>query len=284
MEIGNESYFILVCAGLSTIGCLLIIISGLCLKKLRTYAFRLIIYLSIADLFASISKSYIGFILPGYSSSFWCYSQALIQNFSQLASLLITLLISASLYGMIVKENFQIKKHEKFLVFLCFLIPALATPLPLITKSYGDSNGWCWIGYKNAYDTFWMLFEFYAPLIGLLITNMYLYCRIYQKIWRDLDLDKNSKVVKKLLSRLKMYPVVLVICFGPSLVHRFYYLMNGSDSTVLNIISGCLSALYGLGNMIVYGFTGKVRKSLRSALTKFFQPSADSSASTTLIV
>ena len=43
-----------ICAGLSIFGNLLIISSGLLYKKLQNYSYRLIIYLSIADLIASI--------------------------------------------------------------------------------------------------------------------------------------------------------------------------------------------------------------------------------------
>ena len=54
-DIKTETILIDTCAGLSIIGSILIIFSGLLIKDLRTYAFRLIIYLSIADLLASIS-------------------------------------------------------------------------------------------------------------------------------------------------------------------------------------------------------------------------------------
>ena len=279
----TESYSIIACAVLSVIGCVFIIISGLLLKKLQTYAFRLVIYLSVADLIASISNNYTGFLVPGDRSSSWCTTQAVLQNASQLSSLLITFLISFSLFEMIVKENYRVKIYEAYIIALSFIIPILMTPLPYTTNSYGDSNGWCWIEYDKGVDIMWMIIEFYGPLLILFFVNIYFYYRIYKKIWYDSGLDTNSKIIRKLLNRLKMYPIVLIICFGPSLFHRIYYLGKGSDNPDVNLIAGCFNALYGFANTMVYGFTGKVRKSLKAALGRFFKNQDDSNASTTLL-
>ena len=57
MDPTSESFkdiCIMICAGLSVMGCLLIIISGTFYKKLQTYSFRLVMYLSLADLLSSV--------------------------------------------------------------------------------------------------------------------------------------------------------------------------------------------------------------------------------------
>ena len=198
----------------------------------------------------------------------------------QLSSLMITGVISYSLYQIIVKSNFDVSTHEKLFISLCFIIPLILTPLPLITESYGDSNGWCWIIYHKEIDTIWMIIQFYGPLMGLLFINIYFYYKIYQKIWLDSMLREKMKLMKKLLKRLKMYPIVLIICFGPSLVHRIYYLSNGDDNPLLNLISACFNALYGFCNAIVYGFTGRVRKSVKIAWNGFFHIPSQNSLST----
>ena len=123
-----------------------------------------------------------------------------------------------------------------------------------------------------------MIIQFYGPLIVLLLVNIYFYYQIYKKVWFDSMFIDNVKLMKQLLKRLKLYPIVLIICFGPSFAHRIYYLANGSDSLYIDLFAACCSALYGFCNALVYGFTGKVRKSVKGAWNGFFHiPVPDSS-------
>jgi Slime mold cyclic AMP receptor len=262
-----------ICAGLSVGGCVLIIVSGLLVKKLQSYTFRLVRYLSLFDLFASISNSYSGFLIPGHRSSTLCLIQAVLQNYSQLGSLLITVIISYSLYGMVVKENSKIPNYEKRLVGSCFAIPLILTPLPLITESYDVSGGWCWIKLDlNLANIIWIFVEFYGPLIVILIVNIYFYIKIFKKVWSETYFGVDCEITKKLLSRLKMYPIVLIICFTPGLFRRIYYIFY-EDTCYLNLFVGSLCALYGFFNAIAYGMTRKVRSSLRLAFSKLFSKS-----------
>lgn len=128
------------CGGLSILGCSMIILSGLLYEKLRSYSFRMIIYLSIADLISSLCKSYSGFMIP-ITTYQGCLTQALAMNYSQLSSILITGVIAYSLYIMVVKENLDLASLEYKFVGFCFGVPAVITPLPLITQSYGNSHG-----------------------------------------------------------------------------------------------------------------------------------------------
>ena len=194
----------------------------------------------------------------------------MLQNMFQLASLLITCLISFTLYQVIVKENTSIKAHEKILVFSCFLVPGILTPLPLLTDSYGDDGGWCWIPYKKKIDIFWIFLEFYGFLLLVLIINIWLYCKIYSNISTGQDLDRSIRHRIRILNRLKLYPIAIIICFGPSFVYRMYYICTGKYNELADIITGSLGAIYGFLNIIIYGFTKKVRTSIKNSLAKTF--------------
>lgn len=287
MVLRFDAFYItlVVCACLSILGCLIIISFSLSFKKLRSYTFRLVTYLAVADLFASISKDYLGFIIPGYLNIGWCLTQALVQNYSQMASLFITGIISFSLYEMIVNNNTEISKNEKFFVIFSFVLPVILTPLPLITNSYGDSNGWCWIVYEKDIDTFWMIFEFHGQLVITILMNIFFYYKIYKRLSFDECLSQNSELVKKVMNRIKWYPIILMICFGPSLVHRIYYSIEKEDNMWVNLISASMGALYGFVNAIVYGMTTKVRIVIRTELRKLFSSNKDqrNSGSTNLI-
>lgn len=98
-----------------------------------------------------------------------------------------------------------------------------------------------------------------------------------------MHLNQNESVVKKLLSRLQMYPIILLICFGPSFLHRIYYIIENKENFWINIIAGSLGALYGFVNAIVYGLTSKVKKTIGSAINKLFSPNHESTVSTGLL-
>jgi hypothetical protein len=84
------------------------------------------------------------------------------------------------------------------------------------------------------------------------------------------------------MNRIKWYPIILLFCFGPSLIHRVYYLASSEDNRMLDLISGSLAALYGFINAVVYGMTSKVRAVYRKAIGKWFT-SSNSSLSTNFV-
>ena len=124
-----------------------------------------------------------------------------------------------------------------------------------------------------------MLVEFYGPFFLILIFNVFFYYRIYKKIWHNNSQTYELKEMKKLLDRLKFYPLALIMCFGVANVHRIYYFINGSgENFYFDLFSGCLVALYGFINAIVYGFTRSVRNAIRRTITNLFSPGKNAKA------
>ena len=181
---------------------------------------------------------------------------------------------------MIVNENFEVAKKEKTFLVLSFGFPALLTPFPLLTDSYGQSRGWCWITEYRNINQMWMIIEFYGPFVLIFFLNIFSYYKIYQRIWAGDSLTFEIKVMKKLLGRLKLYPISLIICFGIATVHRLYYASGGSKNAYLDLIAGCTLSLYGFINSIVYGFTRSVRNSIKRTFNNILFPSDNSYRST----
>ena len=198
-------------------------------------------------------------------------------NSSQLSSILITGSIAYSLYEMIVNSNMEIIKSERKILLFCFGLPILLTPWPLLTNSYGESKGWCWI--KEAGEhSYWMLGEFYVPLLLVFLGNMYCYYQIWKKIYRENYEFVDLKTMKKLVTRLKLYPVSLVFCFGLAGVHRIYYVLGNPTNDTFDIISGCIVSLYGFFNSMIYGLTKSVRKSIKKTFTHLLFSNENSSS------
>ena len=158
----------------------------------------------------------------------------------------------------------DIKKYEFLLVSICFGIPLVLTPLPFINDSYGNAGGWCWIPYENSYDLIWIFIEFYGFFVLVICLNAFFYYWIIAKIKKNIEYDEDVTSKLKLLKRLRVYPILLVVSYGPSFVYRLSYIAFGKEIFFLDIISGSFAALYGLFNAVGYGFTRKVRKSIRN--------------------
>lgn len=269
---------------LSAIGSLLIIILGIWLKKLHNFPFRLIIYLATSDFIFALSKTYLGYVFSYKKTGVECKILAAVQNYSGLSTLMITWMISFSLYTIIVKENFRVSDQEKKMILACLVIPFVLTVCPFFTQSYDEAKGWCWIGFKDEVDLMWIFVQFYGPWIIIVMFNMFFYYKIHKKLRSEAYLSPNSKLKKKLLNRLVIYPVILIVCFAPSFAHRMYYLIYKSDNPAFDLFSGSFAASVGLANTIAYGFTGKVRRSLKAAFVKmFYSDTHDLSGSTQLL-
>jgi hypothetical protein len=111
---------------LSVIGSAFIILVYYYFLKIRNFAFRLITYLSVADLIFALSKFVIIFNTEKIrEKSGLCILQAFIVNFAGLSSILWTTVISYTLKRTLLKEDFTIYNKENKYVAFGFGVPFL---------------------------------------------------------------------------------------------------------------------------------------------------------------
>ena len=65
--------------------------------------------------------------------------------------------------------------------------------------------------------------------------------------------------------KFKTYPMILVICYGPSIFKMFFNAFIG-ESIILSLICGCLECLMGIFNTIVYACTPIVISAVANTL------------------
>lgn len=263
-------YFIAASNGLSIFGCLFICVMYYKYIDLRTFLFKLVLILSILDIFSSI-----GFLLPTYnlkSSESLCLAQALTVHFFTSASVFWTGFIAISLYFIIVKSRLYIEIYTKYAVIGVLLLCFISSAVPFLTKSYGKNLSWCWIKQNSDIDSkfFERYFLFFIPLWLLVIINALLYIKISKRLKISNDSDGSHRLLNK---KLKFYPLVLIVCFLPLTVESCLRYENlefiEKNEFVISIVVGFIRGFYGFANAFVYGFTKKVRKTLDRSLRDF---------------
>ena len=141
---------------------------------------------------------------------------------------------------------------------------------PIIWDTYGDSGHECWIKTKDISNHllgFLMLIEFYLPLWISEILMVFFLCRIIRFV--KLAVPQESA---EIISRLKWYPLILLICWLPASVSRLisFFVDDRQITEILAYIHVVFSSMDGLLHVLVYGLTGPVRVVLKEQVFRCF--------------
>ena len=145
-------------AGLSILGCTLILTTYICYKEIRTVSRHIVVCISIADIITTASNLSAIFISPEINSEIdeinnvSCTVQSFIGTTAVLWSFLWTMVLAMYLYLELVKEN---KSLGKRLIWpwshvICWIAPLGINVVALFLHKLGNSGdrntaGWCWI-------------------------------------------------------------------------------------------------------------------------------------------
>jgi hypothetical protein len=230
-----------------------------CYPSSRSYALKLVLYMSTADILRSV-----GFLLPT-SPRYFCLIQAVLTNFGSLSSLIWTSIIAFSIFSVVILEVTNIQKHEKYMLFLGYFVPIVLVWFPFITDSYGKDGGWCWLR-NDKWRLLWSIGDFYAIVVIIVIVNIFTYYRVISEIRFEIGLllesphDLSNKAM--LFNRFSLYPLIIVICYLPILTERIYELATNESIYWLTLFSAAMTSIIGFLNAFVYGFTNNVLHTL----------------------
>ena len=117
----NERYLVLtltIVSFLSLLGSFVIIFTYICFKKIRNFAYKLIVYLSFADIILSIGNILSIGTIRNRSQDSICLAQAFLINYGGLASVLWTTIIAWSIYSATVLSAKNLRqKSTRFFIF-----------------------------------------------------------------------------------------------------------------------------------------------------------------------
>lgn len=256
---------------LSCVGCCFVCFVYIYYRDIRSFAFRLVVYMSLMDIGHAV-----GFFLPQDPIEL-CKIQAAITSYFSLASVLWTAAISYTLYHAVVRRK-EVAPLEFKLLFFANGVSFLALVPPIVEDSYGPSEGWCWIqdqGKNYVSGTFWRLMTFYVPLWIVIVFNLFVYISVIRFLNQQVQLmllpDQSAA---RLVSRLKLYPMILIGCYFLPTINRIYQIAaHGCSWTPLVVASGGTMCLCGFFNAIVYGFTDSVKEKLMRCMQSSRRPS-----------
>lgn len=247
---------------LSLVGSIFVVGCYIKLTAIRSFAFKLVLYMSIATLFLSCSA-----IIGETQNPAWCKVQAVLMSYFELAALCWAGLIAFVLHMafLLGKETFKVSHvpmyHGHFLA-AGWGFPLVLTILPATTDSYGEAGGWCWIIDDSAVDIMWRFIQFYVPLWIIMIYCGYVYYKVAEKFKESEGADAAP------IRRLKMYPLVLVICYFWATINRVFQAVSGGQTVFfLSVLQIAFSSPIGFINALIYGYTRQVRTQLKGLCT-----------------
>lgn len=271
---------------LSAIVNLLIFVAYAFFKDLRNYNYRLVFYMSMSELLTCSGKDYLAFMLPYRQSGTICFIQAIILNFSCLSSVLWTSVIAFTIYRSVVLEKTDGWKYEVYYLLYAFGIPLSLNFLPMLTDSFGEAEGWCWIDIEDSNfiqgflgGNIWRVINYLAPLWIVMIINFYLHGESVKKIKKMIENIRDDFNRSVLLNRLRLYPIMLLVCHTPVSVLRimgFFDIVDNETVWIPSLLASFFLILSGFLNAVVYGLTDRVKKELQK---KLYNEVSDSSSS-----
>jgi len=259
---------------LSIIGCTCIILIFLRFQRLRKHFARLVVYLTISDLWFCFSNILGHF--PDNGSG--CFVQALLSTYFGLSSILWTGSIAYSLRRVIENTaSFNEALIEVRMLQICWGIPFLLTVATLIFVRFEPAGYWCWIE-GTAMGEMTRLIVFYIPLWSCICYCTFTYRRLSKRVVYLLNTqDPSSRFVTEMetskqeenraLQRLMMFPMVLVFCWSSGSISRIIGIFFPKFSwSLLNYITVFTGSLQGFLNAVLYGSTIAVREAIVDSL------------------
>ena len=185
---------------------------------------KLIVWMSVCDFFANVGSA----IGEPEDGTVACWIQALLTTYFYTATLFWATFVTYLLYSLIFSG--RVRLSERSMHLMSWIIPLIVTLAPLSTISYGrlypTQPGWCYLKPPaNAAPwvlIFWAFVTFSFWLILSIILMLGFGLRIYLRV-RYAGHSTLAKPVLQALDKLKLYPVILILCWGILTVCQLVY-------------------------------------------------------------
>eukprot|EP01006_Ploeotia_vitrea_P040811 TRINITY_DN66462_c7_g1_i1.p1 TRINITY_DN66462_c7_g1~~TRINITY_DN66462_c7_g1_i1.p1 ORF type:complete len:285 (-),score=121.11 TRINITY_DN66462_c7_g1_i1:715-1569(-) len=248
----NEVLQALIICGscLSIVGTLFITLSYVVFPSLRSFPYKIIVFLGLADFFNALSY------LIGLNSEL-CQLQAAMSQFFAVATFFWTACFAYNIVQVLVYQHMDVSRNEPYYHMVSWGVPAVLLVINLALDSFGDGVVWCWISADHPYLRF---LTFYLPLLAIVCFNAV----VYVVVSRSLRGDLKRGAVKR---RLNHYLFVFLLVRLWSVVNRFQNFLDPNGPIFfLYFMHTLFSPLQGFCNAVVYGLNMQVRQHYREML------------------
>jgi len=243
-------------AALSILGCLFIIVSYVLLIKLRTFPYRLVILLSVANLGSSLAY-FVG--LAGVSkandktcnSTFGCFVGAVMTQFFDLAGFFWIAVIAFNVDQVMIRGKGRVVEgYIYFYHLFAWGLSGVFTLAVVFSLSIGDAGLWCWISQNRQAVRF---FCYYLPLIVVFVYTAVTYGMV------SFSLRGGAAERTTVTNRLRLYVLVFLFVRIWSVLHRAQNFVSKDDPLfALALLHAIFSPLQGFANALVYGLNRNI--------------------------
>ncbi len=293
---------------LSVLGSCFLILAFHLTRTHRSLGFRIVYWLSFADLLSSLIYMIDGASplraadyaddCPGVGG--FCIFKGAVSQFANLSAVLWTLCIAINLQVTLLNRSARAAHSPEHLLRSMHLgvwLSSFATTLLLAaTGSLGAAGQWCWIA---AHSQWARLVFYYMPLLCTVAYNFTVYWKTrstFATLHRQASVQGRgggggggdggggggdgdggggggggASVLPELTSRLRGLILIFVIVHTPQILNRLNDLFwPASPSFAIRLVHSALGPLQGLGNALVYGWTPRVRRLYASRFPRIF--------------
>ena len=246
----------------SVLGSSLIIASYVLFPNLRKFSFKLVLWLSVSDLFNQ-AQSYFGSPVDRHIQ---CQLQAAGMQFWSVGSFLWTAAIAFVLRSTVIEKRADIEGHYKKMHIIIWSTAALTMLVPC--WKYGPSGSWCWIEADDLEGKILRFVCYYFPLWFTIGYNSFCYVSVI-KFLKRVQLLANSmrdgsasqpRFEMKAISRLGWYPSILIITHTFGTINRIQnWIEPHRPLFFLYVLHVVTSSSMGMLNCIAYGVNQSVR-------------------------
>lgn len=236
---------------LSLLSSTAVIVYYLSFKELRKFAFGLVAWTAVAD-----SIRCMGNLIGSPDEGKLCGAQGFLKTLGGVASLSWVGCMAYSIRQICSQKTINTGSLLRKFHLFTWTVSGISAILPFVYDLYKPVGGWCWISkYDEGVILRWTSFY------GLLWLDVMWICIVYLSLWlslKDLPLKERQPEVSKMVSRLYIYPLILIVCYGPASVRRIWDIFENPPYW-LAIVHICFSSLHGLVNAIAYGKNADVQ-------------------------
>lgn len=259
----NVSFYVQAASAILGVGgALCIIISYLSYKNLRTFYFRILLYISITDALRGAV-----FFIPQslLKISEVCTIAAITTNYMMIGASFWTLFISVIIYQATTNSVVLVEKYIKNWSIFVFCIMPFLFLLPLLTNSYGLVDINC--TFRENFDgNLWRLGLFYLPGWIMIFVSFY----AYYKVFKNGNLELVDKSTKVLLKKVILYPLIIIIVFSLLTILRIL-MITIPESCKLEYFSTAVMGIFaaqGFWNAMIFFSTPSVNNLICNKKTR----------------
>merc|ERR1719461_200472 len=241
----------LVCSAISLSGSCFIFFYYWRFKELRTFAFKLVLCVAISDSIRCIGNL---FGLP--ENTHVCNAQGMLKTFGGAASFMWVMCMALTIRFIYMSVEINGKTLLFRYQYIVWTIASISALIPLFTGDYDQlSIGWCWINNEGVGAVLR-----YTSFYAILFVAIAWICFVYLELWFRLKGLPEREEYGDVIKRLWLYPLVLIIGYGPAATRRVLETAGGTAPYWLAALQAANSSLMGLLNTCVYGINADVRK------------------------